>query len=532
MANLIGRFLSLSSVLYMLIPSILFVVGWLRFPFNLISELILAWITLTLLREIRMAVMSFSSARRESSPERSGWRSLRWLAPVLVLITIWVLASGVGGFGLQNTDYRASNALLKDLIYSDWPLTGLIDGAPVPVVYYIGYYLPAAGIGKLLGWNAANLFMFLWTLLGLLLAFGWFWRISRVHMHKNVLRLLVLGIIFCLAGGLDYFGSYILKADIFKLSRHIENWAVYFQYSSNTTLLYWVPQHAIAAWLSTGLVLNTFAGSQTLKLAVMGIASAILWSPFGVIGLLPFLIAILFMNRGSRARGRLLRRHELPFVAGAIWIGGIHLLYLGSSQFQFPIGFIFAQVQDKLRYIQFTLAFWILEFGALALMVAVLVARAIRQATVPTGTPQSSTRMTFATQIEKRFDLQNHQVVAFFTAVLILVTLPLFQLGVNNDLVMRVSIPATFTFWTVIAKIVMDMSPEIRLQHYFLSVVVVGMVLASFFPAIAEISRSVTRYQLGAPAVAEVGTTFEISPRDTNQRMGSEGAFFQKYLSK
>jgi hypothetical protein len=532
MNNPLGTILSSTTVLYLLIPSFLFAFGWLRFPYNLISELILAWIGIALLREWRVSFKALSRLGSEGSSLLSGWRSLRWITPVCLILTLWVTASGVGGFGFQNTDYHAANALLKDLILGDWPLTGTVDGTQVPVVYYIGYYLPAAGIGKLFGWNAANLFQFLWTLLGVWLAFGWFVRVSRVHARNDSKRLIVLGVIFALAGGLDYFGAYLLKADIFKLSRHIENWAVYFQYSSHTTLLYWVPQHAIAAWLATGLVLNVVEGEQSLKNVAVGIASAILWSPFGVVGVIPFIFTLPLIFRTAQDRRRLFRSDDIPYVAGAVWIAGIHLLFLGSNQFQFPIAILIGEVQDKIRYLKFTFAFWTLEFAALAVAIGILIIRGVRTPIASGADPQTLESSTLGARIQQRYDLLNGQLVGFIASVVILFVLPFFRIGVNNDLVMRVSIPAVFVFWALVAKVVMELSPEMRLKQYFLSVVVVGVILASFFPAVAEISRSISKYQLGPPEFSEVGTTFEISPRDTNQRIGSKEAFFQKYISR
>ena len=37
------------------------------------------------------------------------------------------------------------------------------------LVYYVGYWLPAALVGRILGWGVANFILFLWTWFGVLL---------------------------------------------------------------------------------------------------------------------------------------------------------------------------------------------------------------------------------------------------------------------------------------------------------------------------------------------------------------------------
>ena len=165
---------------------------------------------------------------------------------------LWLSLSGAGGVGYQNADYRASNAILKDLTTQPWPLRLTLDSTVTPVIYYVGYYLPAAAAGKLAGWYVANAVLFLWTAVGVFLAFAWFLRLAGGRRASSW----ITALIFSFAGGLDAVGFYLLTPKPFDLDSHVDTWAGYFQYSSNTTLLYWVPQHAIAAWLITGLVLN------------------------------------------------------------------------------------------------------------------------------------------------------------------------------------------------------------------------------------------------------------------------------------
>ena len=79
----------------------------------------------------------------------------------------------------------------------------VLDGVERNVVYYVGYYLVAAAVGKALGWAAANVAIFVWTGIGALLAFGWFGALSRVKLERKPGQLVWVTLVFCLAGGLD-----------------------------------------------------------------------------------------------------------------------------------------------------------------------------------------------------------------------------------------------------------------------------------------------------------------------------------------
>lgn len=63
------------------------------------------------------------------------------------------------------------------------------------------------------------------------------------------------------------------------------------QFSSNTTLLYWVPQHAIGGWLVVALLLSYIIEKRSKSIIVFIFSLSILWSPIVMIGLIPILIA-------------------------------------------------------------------------------------------------------------------------------------------------------------------------------------------------------------------------------------------------
>lgn len=56
--------------------------------------------------------------------------------------------------------------MLVDLVGDPWPATYAIDGVATLLRAPIGYFLPAALVGKLWGLRAAELALLAWTVLG------------------------------------------------------------------------------------------------------------------------------------------------------------------------------------------------------------------------------------------------------------------------------------------------------------------------------------------------------------------------------
>ena len=77
----------------------------------------------------------------------------------------------------------------------------LRDGRDDAVLtYYVAYYLPAALVGKIAGWTAANVVLFTWSAAGAALAFLWLVVLSEAPVWRCLA-------IFVLFSGLDLVGA-------------------------------------------------------------------------------------------------------------------------------------------------------------------------------------------------------------------------------------------------------------------------------------------------------------------------------------
>jgi hypothetical protein len=520
------------TTIYLLLPALLFSWGWLKFPFSLISTLLVAIFILFAILDLKRATNILQRDANSFNLILNKGKYLTIVGLAFLLITIWLLFSGAGGFGHQNADYKASNALFKDLIIQDWPPGLSVGGVQKPIVYYVAYYLPAAAVGKILGWVPANLFLFVWTLIGALLAFIWFWRHSHISIRRRTSRIIGLAIVFCLAGGLDYLGYYVLKEKVFGLAKHIDVWAGYFQYSSNTTLMYWVPQQAIAGWLLISMIIDSIKEIQDVKYLGMVTSSCIIWSPFSVLGSLPYLIFALLVYLSPKNRKFLFNRAAFLSILASIWIGTTHLLYIISNQFKFPIGLLLNKVENDIRYIQHLLAFWFVEYGFLTFIVLLFLALGILISRSPLVKNLKSLQEKWFAFLRKDYNLSPIHFYLFLLSIVILTILPLFTMGIHNDLVMRASIPSLFIFWTFVIKILIDAPIRTKIRLSALHILLSGLIVLGFFSSVSEIFRSIKKYHVGPPAIVDVLVTSELGDRDIDQRSGSEDSFFSRHLGK
>lgn len=236
-----------ACLVYLILPFAVFCLGFLRWYIGLPIILLLTYFTWRLWK---------TEADSESKhPTRKEWI---WM---LVLAGIWVFLSGIGGYAFQNFDFNGRNAIFRDLINYRWPVyyttlgTETFPAGTQSMVYYFGYWLIPALIGKLLGWQAANLVLFLYTLMGVLLTV----LLISKKIRAGVIPSLLLLVFF---SGMDSVGALISNSvfaspypTLWPPIAHLEWWQS-FQFSSFTTQLFWVFNQSLPVWICAGLILN------------------------------------------------------------------------------------------------------------------------------------------------------------------------------------------------------------------------------------------------------------------------------------
>jgi len=497
--------LSPLTTLYLLIPVPFFAFGWLRPPF--------AWLTMA------VAVLGMGAAIYALVPagKQVSWQkikpALRSFWPALLLIIAWTAFSGIGGFGLQNGDYKSHNALFKALIFDTWPLRMTFEGEVVNVVYYVGYYLPAAAFGKLFGWQAANIFVFAWALAGIWLSFLWFGRMAgNLGEGRRWWKLLVAALVFCIASGMDVIGYYGYQGNPFEWGKHIEIWAKPVQYTSQTALIYWVPQHTLAAWLVAGLTFACLEDVRDFRYLGLAISASVLWSPFGMVGIAPYLLGLLIVFLWRKQLPALLKLSSLSLNIASLWLAAVNLLYISSNQYDFPSGLLWNMVKDRGEYVSVLVVFLLLEF-VLPAGAIIWLARVLRR------DEDGAQKMPWG---------------VFALASLVLMVLPLFKMGYNNDIVMRGSIPSLLVLWAFAVHMLVDAVQHLKHRRVILPfAVLVIFLLVGSYTSFSEIGRSAYRMKFGAPALDKVKPMAEATyPHIVAQRIGEDDTPFYRYLGR
>jgi hypothetical protein len=446
------RYLLPISLFYLAIPYFIFIVGWLKWYLALFSMIL---IILSLYVCIKRTKNTNGEGLDKSNQLFFDGKNLL----LIVIIGILILGiSGVGGYGYQDTDWLKHNAILKDLIEKPWPVIYQIDGVNLPLVFNIAFYLPAALVGKFGGWFLANQILFVWSLIGLILSIVWFFILIR-RVSPFVLLL------FVMFSGLDVIGEWLVTPTVVALRpeylsyikwEHIEFWAIGWQYSSNTTLLFWVPHQALAGWIATGIMLYSILYARVKAYSVFLVGLTILWSPFVMIGLLPYLFIEWFLGPGPLSK-RFSQYVSLPNLCG---LGLLALIgfYYGSklvmtaplSNVNIPHGFTLSFISDnetKAIAAILMLIFCLLEFGLYSIFI-----------------------------IGSKKDMNKESKSVFYATFACLLLIPLYKISGPNDFAMRASIPALFVLAIFLGRTLYSQSLTRLKRSVLIVLILIGSV--------------------------------------------------------
>ena|GEM_PF-465703 len=431
-----------AMVLYLTVPLALFLGGWFRPGVAVVLLLALAVSLSPLIRRRDSSATPVTPATPAPGSGAGAAGAPRALTRGEIALAIgvglaWTLCGGTGHWLFANPDWQVRDAVLHDLVAGHWPVGyGSLDGAPSILRAPLGFYLPAALVGKLAGLNCAHIAMAAWTALGATLFL--IAVISLVPARRAaVFTALAVVVLF---SGLDLVGNLAYVPDFlahWQPGQHLEWWAARYQYSSMTTQLFWVPNHALGGWLAIALLARSRATCALDTLWLLIVVALALASPLAALGLVPFVLWRLASRaleertapapRALQPRGWV-RTLQPRSWAPALLIGLALASYLTLDAARIPKGWTFgrhgldapALAQDFVRQG----VFFVLEAGLVGCAVLTL--------------------------------LRSSEVVL---ALLVLALLPLVSFGAANDLVMRASIPS-LTVLAIAAALALVRSPR------------------------------------------------------------------------
>lgn len=420
--------LELAAAGYLLAPLLPFLWGWWRWPVALaFSSLLAVTVHAVVVRH-----------RRDAVPLRLWW----WVA-LVALALLWVAASGLlGGLPLAK-DWSVRMVVLHDLTLGAWPVGyGPLAGGEAVLRFSMGYYLIPAGLGSWFGGiGAARLLLGLWTALGVLLFFALVvqsWPQRRPSALATVL--LILG----LFSGMDVLGFVVERGYTPALGEHIEWWAPWLQYSSQTTLLFWAPNHALPAWLGVALIWRHRDTGLALAPAALLLLAAALWSPLACVGLLPLLALATLRAQAASAWARELLRPAVLAVLPLLALLGVFVSFGIVTDILPTERRELADVAASMATWNQWICFQMLEWGFLAC--ALLAAG------------------------PRRLDW------TFWAACALLFALPLLRFGPGNDLLMRAGIAPVTLLLLCTARALALCDMPARWRHAVVLMLLVGAV--------------------------------------------------------
>lgn len=348
-----------------------------------------------------------------SSPSGSSGRLRRdgqLFAGAMLLMGFAALWTSLGGAGhlfhANSIDWVPRFGVLRDLVVSDWP-PRYLDGFGNELILRapLGYYLVPAVLGKLLGIAWADRLLLLWTWLGVFLFF-------LANFGGSPARRFSIVILFAIASGMDIVGAY-WKDGLPWLGSHIEWWTGRMKYSSNSTMLYWIPNHVIPGWILGAWLWRLQDSADLLRrLPLIGLV-VMTWSPLPVVGALPMIAVIGWRFGGELTGGMKDLARAFAYVSlPAFLIAGYLLMGAGGINGWAVVPPSNATAGGGLVWWMDTLVFIVVE----VLAFGVLARRCNRTPVLDSG-------------------------------LLLLCVLPFFSFGPTNDLATLGAIPALTLMW-------------------------------------------------------------------------------------
>ncbi|MFT4095663.1 MAG: hypothetical protein QM651_00980 [Rhodoblastus sp.] len=227
---------------------------------------------------------------------------VRRFAACAALAAVLLILGGETHIFRPSTDWYLRDAVLSDLVRGGLTAGYRINETDMMLRAPLGMYVVPALIGRIAGLHAAHAGMLaqnasiLAVVFYLLLALGRGWKNLAV----------VIG--FAGVAGLVRLVAWLSSGDLEKLfpgSDTIDSWTPLLQYTGSITQFFWVPNHALAGWLTAILLLLRARREVDTATVGAGVALMMFWSPLAIMPAVPGLLYFAAVDpRGTFASRR------------------------------------------------------------------------------------------------------------------------------------------------------------------------------------------------------------------------------------
>lgn len=257
-------------------------------------------------------------------------------------------------------------ALINEIANRPWPVTVTLHGQNEYLRYYLAAYLVPAAVHKTVPKIPVVVPVTVWFFIGYLLIF----RLIGVAYQKRTIFVATIGMVLTLmlAGG-DAYARHVIGVLIGAplpgwMGFHYHAWPTMvkakLQFASVLTNLAWVPNQSIAVFIvSAMLLMDRSQGSLARTIMAYGLMS--LWSPYGMIGLLPLILLRVALDWRS-----LPNTHTIAVLIAAISFALLVATYLSTELPQG--GFCATCIFRHPNEIWFIALFLLIELSTFALL--------------------------------------------------------------------------------------------------------------------------------------------------------------------
>ena len=225
----------------------------------------------------------FMGARPVPTGTERRYVSFPALRCCFVIAVALLILGGEGRFLYANADWQVRDAVLYDMAKNPWPFSYQINNQELILRAPLGMYLLPAFLAK--GFEGSvDLFLLASNAVMLTLLMAGASALFETKQHR-----LIALVVFVAFSGIDSVGTWISAAQGKHPSAdHLEFWAGRLQYSSNVTLIYWVPPHAFAGWACALAIILYLKQQVRLGVVMATLFLVAIWSPLAIMGAAPF----------------------------------------------------------------------------------------------------------------------------------------------------------------------------------------------------------------------------------------------------
>ena len=414
MVRISRRLLLYLTISYLYLPIALFLFGWTKL-----------WIAsaccVALVFPIRSMLADYLSS---AEPEKNSGVLMTPLGFMFVLLFLLLVGyyAGWGRWVEQSTDWQKHNLVLMDLTQKSWPVYYVNGDEHSMLSYYVAQYLLPAFVGKCFNSvRLAEIINYVWAEIGLILVYLNLVRIVQIKRRAMFFIAAFMLVFFSTPTLLAKFARWIVYPEM-GLAGVIaggpwfinEDTGLRMQYSGNFVLLRWVFPQTIAPWLTTLLF---FEHRRKIRHYMTLFSPGLLFATLPLLGMVPLAVgqALRELVCAKKIWPWLKNLFSLENILVFCGLGMVSILYLyGNVTGAKPDIFGFSMMPYGNR-----MALYFIFVGICVLPYAAILYH------------------------------DNRRNCVFYTSILTLCILPLFRMGLWNDLAMRSSIPSLFVLLTL-----------------------------------------------------------------------------------